>query len=186
MWRRGVWWALLAAVGFAVLVNLLILSTFLWSDALRPSVRSGGWAMAFLVWVGAAIASRIEENRGTERELQVHVGDPLPRAIDAYLKGQWFEAECLLVDLLDRHPRDIESRLMLATLYRHTRRYEEARGALDCLECHEGAGKWVVEIARERRLLNETAGKAAESAPAPQCGEEPARSGRVAVADRAA
>jgi uncharacterized protein HemY len=153
----------MVAVGFALLVNLLLLGTFLWSDALRADVRYGGWGIVALLWVVAAIVARVEENRSLARELQVRVGDPLPRAIDAYLKGQWFEAECLLTELLDHHPRDIEGRLMLATLCRHTHRYEEARQCLDCLERHEGAGKWVVEIARERRLLDEIAGASGEA-----------------------
>ncbi|MCR4413284.1 MAG: tetratricopeptide repeat protein [Thermoguttaceae bacterium] len=69
------------------------------------------------------------------------------------MKGNWFEAECLLSRILKRNPRDLEARLMLATLLRHTGRRDEAARQLDRLERFEGSGKWVLEISRERQQL---------------------------------
>ena len=55
-------------------------------------------------------------------------------ALSEYLQGSWFEAETILGRLLHLYPRDVEARLLLATLLRHTRRYQEALDQLDRLE----------------------------------------------------
>ena len=55
--------------------------------------------------------------------------------------------------LLQRHPRDVEARLLLATLLRHARRYPEALDQLDRLERLNDAAKWTLEIETERRHL---------------------------------
>ena len=43
-----------------------------------------------------------------------------------YLGGHWKEAEMLLERRIANAPRDMESRLLLATLFRHSRRLEQA------------------------------------------------------------
>ena len=70
-----------------------------------------------------------------------------------YLKGHWEEARSLLLRQLRHHPRDIESRLMLATLYRHTRQFDDAVTQLNQLEKYDPAISWNNEIERERELL---------------------------------
>jgi single-stranded DNA-specific DHH superfamily exonuclease len=69
------------------------------------------------------------------------------------LKGNWFEAECVLVGLLRCDPRDVDAGLMLATLFRHTGRLDEAARQLDSVERFDEAAKWIVEIDRERQWL---------------------------------
>jgi cytochrome c-type biogenesis protein CcmH/NrfG len=66
-----------------------------------------------------------------------------------------------LQQLLRQSPRDVESHLMLATLYRHTSRREEALERLRLLERLDGSERWRWEIARERELLERTAEPAA-------------------------
>ena len=56
-------------------------------------------------------------------------------------------------DLLRREQRDVDARLMLATLMRHTARADEAMKQLDLLASLDGAEKWELEIRRERELL---------------------------------
>jgi hypothetical protein len=58
--------------------------------------------------------------------------------------------------LLRKNLRDLEARLMLATLLRHSGRVDEAKRQLDTLARFEGAGKWELEIQRERDLLSNT------------------------------
>ena len=43
-----------------------------------------------------------------------------------YLRGNWLEAESLLQRLIRESARDFDVHLLLATLYRRTRRYDEA------------------------------------------------------------
>jgi thioredoxin-like negative regulator of GroEL len=77
-------------------------------------------------------------------------GDTFADAAEQYLKGNWFEAECGLRELLRRNPRDLEAGLMLATLLRHTGRLREAARQLDALQRLDGWEHWATEIVRER------------------------------------
>jgi cytochrome c-type biogenesis protein CcmH/NrfG len=52
---------------------------------------------------------------------------------------------------------------MLATLYRHTRRYDEAAKQLDRLDRLDEAVKWRWEIERERELLKRKAALGTEN-----------------------
>ena len=79
--------------------------------------------------------------------------------MEYYLRGDYFQAERLLGNLLREDSRDLEARLMLATLLRHTGRTDEAAAELNVLVRLEGAGKWELEIQRERELLREAEGR---------------------------
>ena len=79
--------------------------------------------------------------------------DPFTEALDYYLKGDYYQAERMLELLLRRNLRDLDARLMLATLMRHTGRFEEAVRQLDTLARFEGAGKWDLEMRQERERL---------------------------------
>jgi cytochrome c-type biogenesis protein CcmH/NrfG len=76
------------------------------------------------------------------------------RAQTEYLKGHWFEAETLLGQLLEEQDSDVDAQLMLATLYRRTRRVEDGQSKLKVLERMDGAEKWALEMAREREMLD--------------------------------
>ena len=54
---------------------------------------------------------------------------------------------------------------MLATLLRHTRRFEEATEHLNTLVRLEGARKWEMEISREGELLSEARQERVEAPP---------------------
>lgn len=81
-------------------------------------------------------------------------------AVEHYLKGDYHQAEQLFRKLLGKNQRDLDSRLMLATLLRRTKRFEYATEELDSLAKLEGSEKWELEIARERKLVAEAAGAA--------------------------
>jgi cytochrome c-type biogenesis protein CcmH/NrfG len=70
-----------------------------------------------------------------------------------YLRGNWFEAELALNQLLERNPSDADARLMLATLLRRIGQPSEAAENLRRLAKSVGADKWQLEIARQERLL---------------------------------
>ncbi len=148
---RGSWAGLGLAAGFAILLNLVLVGTLLWSDFLPRGARTLMWALASLVWAGSAVYSRYwDRGRAVPSD---RTADAFVEAREQYLKGNWFEAECLLAGILERNPRDLEARLLLATLLRHTGRRDEAARQLDRLERFEGSGKWVLEIRRERQQL---------------------------------
>lgn len=157
--RFGSWPGLGLAIGFAVLLNLALAATLVWDGLFTPGARKLIWAAVAITWVGSAVAARLRKDPGPLGP----DGDPYPHALEQYLRGNWFEAEQILARLVERNPRDLEARLMWASVLAHTGRHQEAARQVDCLERLEGSGKWALEIARLRRTLAETT--AAESAP---------------------
>jgi len=155
LWRQAGLGPLAVAVGFAALVNLALAGSLLWSELLAPAPRIGVWVAVVVVWVGSAVISRWQQRRLTVEHPHHPTEEAFALALDHYLKGNWFEAEHVLRDLLGRDPRDVDAGLMLATLFRHTGRYEEALRQLDEVERFEASGKWELEIGRERELLAE-------------------------------
>jgi len=155
VWIRGSWTALAVAVGTAGLLNLLLLGTFAWSELIAADVRAALWITLAVVWAAAAAVSAV----WSPRKLAEPLPDPPQRTfdqvLDTYLKGNWFRTQRDLGELLKRNPRDLDARLMLATLLRHAGRIEEALGHLETMERFEGVQKWNWEIRRERELLAE-------------------------------
>jgi hypothetical protein len=90
--------------------------------------------------------------------------------MDHYLKGNWFEAEYFLSGLLAANPRDVDAALMLATLLRHTGRFDEALEGLARLERCEDAERWHWEIGRERDLVRRAQTRRVEPNPAAAVG----------------
>jgi predicted Zn-dependent protease len=70
-----------------------------------------------------------------------------------YLQGNWFEAEALLLDLLDKFPKDAEALLLLIGVLRHTQRWQPALRRLDQLQSLDTAAGWHFEIIRERQIV---------------------------------
>ncbi len=161
LWLRGSWWSLSAAVAFGAAINLVLVSSFVWPELLPPPVMTVGW----LLVAGIAVLSALRSYRLIPDLLSTERVDDRGLFIQAqgeYLQGHWFEAESILQRLLRRSPRDADACLMLATLYRHTRRHEDATLSLERLERLEGADRWRWEIARERQLNEESVRSAAE------------------------
>jgi hypothetical protein len=153
LWR-GDWSGLALAIGFAILLNSLLLCTLIWTELVGQRVQAGAWLVVGSAWLVSAIGSgraarrRLDENFSAE-------GDLFPAAVSEYLQGNWVPAERLLDTLVRKHPRDVDARLMLATLWRHTGRLDEARVTLDDLRRLEESQKWELEIRRESRLLDD-------------------------------
>lgn len=156
LWYGGLWSGLALAVGSALLLNALLLATFVWVELLSPGWLRAAWLAIGTLWIGAAGVSAWMGRGGIRR---AETAEAMFReALHEYLKGSWFESERILRRLLARHPRDVEARLMLATLLRHAARAAEAAEELARLERLEDAGRWAVEIAAERAWLERNAG----------------------------
>jgi hypothetical protein len=155
LWLRGHWAGLAKAVGAAVLLNVVLLGSFGWSELATPVVRNGLMCAVGIFWIAAGVTALTQTRRLTNGKQHTPAKDTFAAALDLYLKGDYFQTECLLVEMLGRNERDLDARLMLATLYRHNRRYDEAAKQLDTLARFEGVEKWAVEIQRERALVAE-------------------------------
>jgi predicted Zn-dependent protease len=141
------------AVVAAVLLDVLLLVSFGWTELIGPDLRTTLWTGLGVVWVGAAVWSvSWSRKRAGDRKPEPQQ-DVFGEALDHYLQGDYFQTEQILEGLLRRNVRDVDARLMLATLLRHTGRLDDAARQLDTLARFEGAGKWELEIRQERELL---------------------------------
>jgi hypothetical protein len=155
IWLRGQWSGLAKAMGAALLLSAVLLGSLGWSELINAGMRNILWCAVALFWTASAATGYVQTRRRANRQPLAPAKDTFTRALDLYLKGDYFQAECLLVEMLGRSERDLDARLMLATLYRHNKRYDEAAKQLDTLMRFEGAEKWVLEIERERALVAE-------------------------------
>jgi len=178
---QGAWQGLVWAVGFATLVNLALVASFVHPGLLPGSLSSLLWlavAIAWLVGLGRPSACGPDGYRASRL-------DPDDRrfqaALDHYLRANWFEAEKTLKQLLEEEPRDLDARLMLATLYRHAGRLDEATEELEALRLFEGTRKWDFEIRREWKLVSEARARQAEQTPTPEQDPEGDEGGRPHV-----
>lgn len=147
----GLGWAVLAAG----LLQVALLTTWVWTEWIPGSAKLALWGGIILLWSGAVLASSsFWTVRTPSKEETSPRSDTLfAEAIDFYLQAQWFEAEKILIRLLRQNPRDVEARLMIATLFRHTHRWDEALRQLEQLERLEASRAWALEIQRERQQI---------------------------------
>ena len=167
IWRDGAVSGLFAALGFAILLNVSFLTTWIWSDLLPEGVRVLLWSVTAFAWmIGWVDSNRFLANH---RRVSAQDGqlDLFLAARGEYLRCEWGRSEDLLCSILHENPRDVEARLMLATLNRHQGRIPEAREHLRRLQRLERAGDWNMEIEREWRQLSllESSGELDASAP---------------------
>ena len=150
------------AVGFTALVNVLAAATLVWTEWLTSNVRWAAVATLAIVWLLAWVEGRADwrrflaERSAGEGEVAApaELSDRWFReAQGAYLAGDWVSAEQTLLKLLKQDSRDVEARLMLATLWRHEGRLEAAIEELDRLERLEASRGWKNEIAWERERI---------------------------------
>ncbi|MFZ5830438.1 MAG: hypothetical protein ACOY3P_10135 [Planctomycetota bacterium] len=155
IWLQGSWFGLGLAVLAAAMLNAALLCTFVWTEVLQGPSRSGLWLAVVGLWIGSAVAASRCRRRGAIWQCGSSGKDRLEEAVGHYLKGSWFEAELALAGILQQNTRDIEARLLLATLLRHAGRLGEAVAQLDALDLFEGAERWEWERRRERQLIIE-------------------------------
>jgi len=168
LWHRGAPSGLVLAVGFSVLVNLVLVASFVWTGLLSRQARIAGWGAVLLAWgVSALLTHRIARRQGeagrSERSERragsdaavVAAEDLFAKAVDEYLACNWYEVERLLHTLLKRDDHDVEARLMLATMCRHTGRLDEAGDQLEQLARCERSKLWWPEIERERDSIEQ-------------------------------
>ena len=152
--RDGNWAALAVAIAAAVLLNGVLLGTCVWSEFVAQTPRIICWVFVGVAWTGS-IGYWTWTDRQRAAAPGAGDGKTFEEALEEYLKGNWFEAERKLTVLLRRDEHDIEARLLMATLLRHTRRFDEATYQLNLLVGLDGAHRWALEIHREGELLME-------------------------------
>lgn len=157
LWWRGHWAGLVEAVAFATGLNLLLMATYVWPQWVEQPWPTMSWFALSGVWVFACWRNWHKLPTLVDDQLDNTSQALFVQAQTEYLKGNWYDAEKLLQQLLVRRPRDIEGLLLMATLFRHTRRRDEAVTTLERLERLNGSGRWLLEIAHERQKLKRLA-----------------------------
>ncbi len=141
------------AIVFAALLNLVLLFSFFWAESAWSSWCGYGWAAVVTFWAFGVWQAR-QQRASSHDSAQAHnQQDLFIRAQSEYLKGQWIEAQSLLEQLISQNPGDVESHLLLSSVFRRSRRIDLAHSQLHRLCEFEGANQWRFEIERERALL---------------------------------
>lgn len=170
LWLRGTWSSLALAIGFSVLLNVALVATFVWPTLLGETFPVFAWTAIAVIWICSAVVSyrmiglwsgppvmaanaKVADNEDFLLENECHT--LFNRAQGEYLKGNWIEAEALLKRQLSSNERDVESRLLLATLFRHTRQWDLAENELETMQRFDASVHWQFEIQRERELIHQ-------------------------------
>lgn len=153
-WGRDVRSGLIVAIGFSILLNLTLVCTFVWTELLAVALVRTAWIVILTTWVGWAILAYTWDRKYGATLASGVTNALFERAQRYYLESNWFEAERVLRKLLRHDRRDLDARFLLATLFRHTGRVQEAEEELKRIELQEGAQKWELEISRERLSLS--------------------------------
>jgi hypothetical protein len=163
LWLRGSAAGLVLALAFAVVLDLAIVATWIYSEFFGLPVSLGLWAAAAAVWI-IATGSAVSAFPPPIRTTRDAAADALfVAARDAYLARDWLAAETKLRSLLVVAPTDGEAQLLLATLLRRVGRLKESREALEKLSRSDSGNPWLSAIAREL----ERVAAAAKKPPAP-------------------
>jgi hypothetical protein len=150
----GSWSGLGLALLAALALDALLLVTFGWSELIGQGFRTTLWVALGVFWV-AAIVWSLGECRRCNKDIAGSQQDVFAVAVEHYLKGDYYQAQKVLEGLLRHNLRDLEARLMLATLFRHAGRFDEALRQIETLARFDGANRWELEMQRERELLAE-------------------------------
>ena len=144
---------LLLALGFALLVNLFLIANFYWTALLTPGQRNICLAALLGAWIVLTVIASYWKHRLASEAKTEPLDETFRQTVCYYLRGDWFAAEALILPYLKKYPKDIEVLLLQATMYRHTKRFEEALHVLDKLELLQDSRYWYAEIATERSLI---------------------------------
>lgn len=177
LWLLGDWSGLLVATLFAIGLNIALLASFVWPFAIPAGLLAAGWLLLIGFW-GISVLRSLRTlsltgdssvSLGASSSAGMPASDAAVGSDDQglflqaqgeYLRGHWYEAESHLKKLLRRSGKDVDARLMLATLYRRTQRVDDAEHQLQTLQRMPGSDKWRCEIAHEHHLLQSLAGTA--------------------------
>ena len=166
-WRLGHWGGLAVASAFAAMVNVALLTTFVWPQWLGPDLpplasAAISWLLVLGLWSAGLVWLRRDWPKLTrttdvgKREVQ---DVQFQQAQHEYLKGHWIESETLVARILDESPRDVEARLLFSSIQRRTGRRNDARQTLRELKDDESAGRWQMEILAELAAIEKLEGE---------------------------
>ncbi len=152
----GQFGGLMAALLFAAILQTAIIVCLIWPDLLTTGGRLVVCFGVALYWLAFAIPQALQLAQTSRMESRPDLrGHLFQSAQTEYLRGNLFQAEQLLNQLLEQCPTDFEAKLYLTTLYRRINRFDEALAGLEELEHEVAASEWRWELHQERRWIRE-------------------------------
>lgn len=173
LWWRGRLSAIPTAIAFALALNLMLVTRYLYPEWMAGGLVWMGFWIGVVAW-GFCVVRSIRELPELIAPRRVsEEPDQFEEAHAAYLAGRWEEAESLLNAVLAIEPRDPPALLLLTGVYRHTDRIVEARLLVTEIGKLEVADRWWLEVAAEVRRIEriETALSEQAEEPAGQSGQ---------------
>ncbi|TWU50990.1 hypothetical protein Poly51_42830 [Rubripirellula tenax] len=153
LWWRGRLSALPLAVGFAIALNAVLVTRYIFPEWLSGGLVSMAFWIGVLVW-GFYVAKSVRELPGIVAPRKVSdEPDRFAEAHQAFLRGDYSEAESLLNQVLAIEARDPPALLLLSGVYRHTDRFESAELLLAEIRRLEVSDRWFLEIQAEASRL---------------------------------
>jgi len=168
LWLRGSVAGLVLALAFAILLDMAIAATWIWTEFLELPIVIGLWAGVAVVWLFATVSAVTTFPAPLQRGPDAAADALFTAARDAYLARDWLAAETQLRSLLVVRPTDGEAQLLLGTLLRRVGRLKEARAALEALSRSDAGSPWQAAISRELgRIAAEGGARPDEAAESP-------------------
>ncbi|MCY2976938.1 MAG: tetratricopeptide repeat protein [Planctomycetota bacterium] len=152
LWIRGELYSLAIASLFGVVLNLALLATFYWTEWLSVALLRSMWCAIAIASVWSLIKTVILAVQIYPARPTQECDDLLRLAHVDYLRGQYLEAEASLHKILAAGHEDVESALLLASVFRRTGRFRQALACLEKLERLDQSRKWYIEISKEKSL----------------------------------
>ena len=152
-WLRGSWAGLILATAFAICLNLCIITAWIWTSFINLEMTFGIWTATAIIWIVSTVSamSTFPQPLISSRD---EVTDQLfVDARDAYLAGDWLQAETKLQTILTLSPTDGEAQLLFGTLLRRVGRFVEAKKSLEKLERSDSGKPWQHAIRHELSLI---------------------------------
>jgi hypothetical protein len=153
LWWRGRLSALPAAIAFALALNGLLVTRYIYPEWMASGLVSMAFWIGVIAWGFYVVRSIRELPALIAPRTVCDRPDRFPDARAAYLRGDWPEAEALLTEVLAIEPRDPPALLFLTGVYRQTGRLEAAEILLNEIGKQEVADTWWLEVQAEARRL---------------------------------
>ena len=145
--------SLAMALGFALLLYAFLIANFYRTAPITMGPGNILFVSLCGVWVSLMIVATRRDRRPDAVIKSEQYDETFRQMIRCYLRGDWFAVESHILLQLKKHPKDIEALLLQATMYRHTKRYKEAKLILDNLYLLQDSRFWHEEISAEQLLI---------------------------------
>ncbi|QDT01897.1 hypothetical protein K227x_02660 [Rubripirellula lacrimiformis] len=172
LWWRGRLSALPLAIGFALALNAVLVTGYIYPEWMSGGLVSMAFWIGVVAWGFTVVRSVRELPSIVAPRSVTDEPDRFVEAHQAFLQANYSEAETLLNQVLAIETRDPPALLLLSGVYRHTGRLESAEMLLDEIRRLEVSDRWFLEIRAEAKRLAAAMEASNASETEPETGSE--------------